>query len=396
MTRLVLALLTLLCSLTSTAHGQTANQWRDDALAIPAIINDDYAYLDRLPGGKFVLTPKLQAEANAVSDEKSLLAFAERALFLLADHHAITGGSFKDSWALVPSYSDLWIERQAGRYRITAVREGSAAETAGIHAGAEFIGVGGRPVADAVAAFWSDLGVSQATDEQAGYAARTLAAGRRDRAREIQVRNPDGGDLSVTLASRYDLPHSEEAIQLVSEGNADRIVLLDSLGKSDTVGAFDQAMAKIGPRRQLIIDLRNTAGGGNSTVARAIMGWFVTKATAYQIHRSPAEERQTGIARQWIEQVLPRDGKYRRGPVTVLVGRWTGSMGEGLAIGLSSTGARVSGDPMAHLLGAVEDIRLPKSGLAIKIPTERLYTVDGIPRENFIPEPVSRRNAARD
>ena len=115
------------------------------------------------------------------------------------------------------------------------------------------------------------------------------------------------------------------------------------------------------------------------------MSWFVTRPTNYQMHSLPAEERQTGIARRWIEQVLPRPGKHHDGPVTVKVGRWTGSMGEGLALGFDAIGARVEGGPMAGLLGAVYDYKLEQSGMVIKFPVERLFHVNGTPREEFVP-----------
>ena len=60
-------------------------------------------------------------------------------------------------------------------------------------------------------------------------------------------------------------------------------------------------------------------------------------------------------------------------------------MGEGLAIGFHAIGARVTGTRMAGLLGAIYDHRLPSSGLVLKIPTERLMSVDGLPREAFVP-----------
>lgn len=391
MHRTVWALLVFCLFWATPSLAQQPNPYREDALALPAIVNEQYAYLDRLPGGTYRLTPKLQAEAEAVSDQRSLLAFAERALFLLADHHAITGSSFRDSWALVPSYSDLWIERRGGRFLVTAVRGQSTAEQNGIMAGAELIAVGGKLATDAVADFWNDLGVQQYDDAQAAYAARVLAAGRRDRNREIQVKNPDGKLLSLSLASRYTVQRDPAPLRLIAQGNVARIVFNDSLGDAATIAAFDDAMAKIGPKQSLVLDLRDTASGGNTSVARAIMGWFVTKPTSYQVHQSPAEQKQTGIARQWIEQVLPRPGKYRKGPVTVLVGRWTGSMGEGLAIGMDAIGARVEGDPMAHLLGAIEDIRLPNTGFVFKIPTERLFTVGGLPREDFVPMHLSAK-----
>ncbi len=144
-------------------------------------------------------------------------------------------------------------------------------------------------------------------------------------------------------------------------------------------------MAKAKPAQRVILDLTDTPSGGNTTVARAILGWFVTKPRFYQVHRLPAEERATGIPRQWVEQVLPRAGKLHRGPVTVRVGRWTGSMGEGLAIGFAALGARVEGERMAGLLGAIYDHRLERSGQILKLPTERLSAVDGTPRERFVP-----------
>jgi hypothetical protein len=45
-----------------------------------------------------------------------LVRFAERALTLLADHHTITGAPLSDSWAVFPSFGDLWIERRGKDY----------------------------------------------------------------------------------------------------------------------------------------------------------------------------------------------------------------------------------------------------------------------------------------
>ena len=170
------------------------------------------------------------------------------------------------------------------------------------------------------------------------------------------------------------------------------IKLNDSLGQDATIAAFDSAMARARPGQRIVIDLTDTPSGGNTTIARAILGWFVRRPTFYQVHSLPAEERRTGIARQWVEQVLPRAGKHHRGPVTVRVGRWTGSMGEGLAIGFDAIGARVEGSRMAGLLGAIYDHKLDRSGQVIKFPTERLSAVDGTPREKFVPEAAAGRD----
>lgn len=359
----------------------TPEDYREDARAIEGLINAQYAYLDRFPGGAMPMSDVLRAEAGAVHDSGSLLRYAEHALTALADHHAITGASFRDSWAVTPSYSDLWIERQGEIWRITAVREGSPAETAGVQTGETLDAVGGSPTTEAVRAFWAEIGLAPG-GERDGYAARVLAAGRRDRERDLTV---SGRRLSLPnlYAAREDRP----PVMVEQTASGLSIRFNDSLGDGRTIQAFDAAMARARPGQTLILDLTDTASGGNTVVARAIMGWFVGEARPYQVHNLPAEERETGVPRQWVEQVLPRAGKRFPGPVVVRVGRWTGSMGEGLAIGLDALGARVEGGPMAGLLGAIYDHRLPNSGLILKLPTERLYAVDGTPREDFRPRP---------
>lgn len=361
-----------------------------DARSIERLIDEDYAYLDRFDGGRMPMSDKLRAEADAVDSREALIRYAERALTTLADHHAITGASLVDSWALVPSYSDLWVELRGGAYLVTAVREGSPAERGGIRAGDRLVATGPAPTSQsfdlAVALFWADLGLP-VTEERAGYAARVIAAGRRNVPREFTVRR--GGVVGqVELPNLYASQQANRPPMTVSQEDGDLMIRFnDSLGDSGAIAAFDEAMAKAAPGQRIVLDLTDTASGGNTSVARAILGWFVDKPTSYQMHTLPAEERQTGIPRQWIEQVLPRPGKHHSGPVTVRVGRWTGSMGEGLALGFDAIGAKVEGGPMAGLLGAVYDYKLEQSGLVIKFPVERLFHVDGTPREMFVPRP---------
>jgi len=381
----LLLILAALLPFAGSARAQTPDlppeAWREDARSIEGLINARYAYLDRFPGGVMPMSDALRTEAEAVHDRSSLLRYAEHALTALADPHAITGNSFRDSWAVTPSYADLWVEREGEIWRITAVRAGSPAEAAGVTAGQTLDAVGGVATTEAVRTFWAELGLEPG-GERDGHAARVLAAGRRDRPRDLTV---SGRRLS--LPSLYTTATDRSPLTISEDGETRVIRFNDSLGNSDTVAAFDAAVAGARPGQPIRIDLTDTASGGNTSVARAVMGWFVSEARPYQIHNLPSEARETGVPRQWVEQVLPRPGKHHDGPVTVRVGRWTGSMGEGLAIGFDALGARVEGGRMAGLLGAVYDLRLERSGLVIKIPAERLYAVDGTPREAFEPRP---------
>jgi carboxyl-terminal processing protease len=85
--------------------------------------------------------------------------------------------------------------------------------------------------------------------------------------------------------------------------------------------------------------------------------------------------------------VTPRGKSPYTHPVVVLVDHWTGSMGEGLAIGFDAAVERATivGTPMAGLLGATERFELPQSHIGVNIPTEKLFCVDGTPREAFRP-----------
>src|SRR5690348_6822223 len=106
-----------------------------DAKALDQLVIENYAYEDHWPGGVLPESPQLAAERAAVHDHDSLLHYAEDRIASLADHHAITGSSFKDSWAIVPTYADLWISRRGSDYVIDSVRKGSPAAQAGIVAG---------------------------------------------------------------------------------------------------------------------------------------------------------------------------------------------------------------------------------------------------------------------
>ena len=75
-------------------------------------------------------------------------------------------------------------------------------------------------------------------------------------------------------------------------------------------------------------------------------------------------------------------------------------MGEGIAIGLNAVdAATVVGTPMAGLAGATYHLTLPRTGIGMNIPAERLHHVDGTPRETYrpgVPVDVSRAATGQD
>jgi hypothetical protein len=178
------------------------------------------------------------------------------------------------------------------------------------------------------------------------------------------------------------------------------IRLNNSLGQNTLIEKFDTAIDSLQNTKGLIIDLRNTTGGGNSYVARGIMSRFINESMPYQLHQIFDEswDNQPIIKRSWAEYVSPRNKQYKN-PVVVLVGKWTGSMGEGLAIGFDGLRrAEIVGTEMKRLAGgSTNDFHLKNENLNYKLMTEKIFHLNGTPREKYIPENyVSQSTTEKD
>jgi carboxyl-terminal processing protease len=229
----------------------------------------------------------------------------------------------------------------------------------------------------------------RSSDEAAkNWALRILLAGRRNEKRSIEVIS--NGERRMLSIDNQPADESVETKQLLEyrriEKDVGYIRINNSLGDAILIKQFDLALVALRNTRGLILDLRDTPSGGNTTVARGIMGRFIRRDVPYQKHSIPAEERQYGTKRSWIELVSPRGEFTYTAPVVILVNHWTGSMGEGITIGMDGMRrATIVGTEMARLVGATSGIRLPHTGIGVTFPTEKLFHINGTPRENFVP-----------
>ncbi len=74
-------------------------------------------------------------------------------------------------------------------------------------------------------------------------------------------------------------------------------------------------------------------------------------------------------------------------PVYILVNKWTGSMGEGIAIGLNTAdGIKVIGTEMARLAGGMKSIDFKNHNYGFQVSFEKIFDVKGNPREEFVPK----------
>jgi len=119
----------------------------------------------------------------------------------------------------------------------------------------------------------------------------------------------------------------------ILDGNVGYVRIHDALGDTALISAWDSALVVLRGTRGLVLDLRDTPGGGNTTVARAILGRLISEEQPYQRHEHPAEERRYRVRRIWVEHAAPRGPFAYTKPLAVLVGRWTGAWARGSQLG---------------------------------------------------------------
>jgi carboxyl-terminal processing protease len=363
-------------------------------------IATNYAYLDDKHVAWQDVPTLYKDDLQKVVTRTAFIDLMEHVIDEIYDAHAQLNVNNPTSFRLVPSGADIWAEWRDGQATIIEVRPGTDADRAGLKPNSIVVAINDASIDAAVE---SRLGRTYAHTNPAArdWALRVVLAGRHNVARVLKVRE-GATERTIELPARdqFGIRDAQPVSHSIVRPGVGLIRLNDSLGNDGTIAAFDRALNELRGTRSLMIDLRNTASGGNSSVARAILGRFVTRDMPYQKHVLPTEERETGIKRSWLELVSPRGEFTYQGAVVVLVDHWTGSMGEGLAIGFDATDrATVVGTAMAQLIGATDHIALPHTGIGMNIPTERLYHVNGTPREAYRPKvivDVTKANSAED
>ena len=389
LSRVAIMMLLIMCLSVAAAEENsslTDEQRAADFASFCQFVEDDYAYFDVKKTDWRQACAFYQNEVTGVTNRVAYVELLERVLGELYDHHAHLGTNTQKSPRLVPTQTDLVAEWLDGRAILKAVRTNSAAERAGLRPGFEVLAVDDQAIATSVALLEPRF-LSRQDPAAREWALQVALAGRRDRdVRRVTVRNGRSVREFEFVASS---PKPSSLLSHRTVGTIGYISIHNSLGEQALVKDFDDALFKLLGVRALIIDLRDTPSGGNSTVARGIIGRFVREMLPYQRHELVSEFRSTGIRRVWNEYVAPRGTPFLQ-PLIVLVGPWTGSMGEGLAIGLNATrGAPVLGEPMAHLLGALSETVLPHSKITVRVPAEKLSHINGTPREAFAPRSIA-------
>lgn len=318
------------------------------------------------------LHDSLIAQAAAARTRADHLRVLEAFVFGLGDHHSHLGTNDLMSPRLVPSSASVWVEMRGDDLVVTQVRPGSAARAKGLREGMIVESI------DGVAPYEINLPLSGSAESMRGFAARVALAGTSSHDAVIVAHDAKGVRVSVKLVldtgNRPDEPVSlswpKPSVALIRINN--------QLGEDSLPEAFNVAMKDAIKATSIILDLRDTPSGGDSVIAKPVMSWFVNGTKDYQIH-------QRG-AKRWTEKVIGRKD-YFSGKLIVLADHWTGSMGEGMVVGLrAAADAIYVGTPMAGLRGAIESTNLPCLKAQLRFPVEELFEIRGGPRELAQPD----------
>lgn len=375
----------LVCLSTLPVFSQTFSneQYREDFDYFWNKINNRYCYFDKKGVDWKSLKPFYQQHIDTVTTRVAFVGILEKAFNELYDHHSSLRTNTKYSRRLVPTSTDLWAAYQNNIPIIIEVRKGFGAEKTGIKAGMQIVAVNDVRVEEAILPFLAHT----VNSESKSFALRLLLAGDHVTPRKITLKTNKGlqdffPDSDGMLLEKIVYPDMVQSSTMKAIGY---IKINNFLYSNKLIPKFDSVLNSLTQKKALIIDLRETASGGNTTVARAILGRFINKEQFYQKHELYSEEKETGIKRSWTEIVSPRGETYTK-PVVILADHWTGSIAEGITIAFDGMKrATIIGTQMARLNGAVESFEMPNTKIGFNFATEKLFHVSGKPRELYDP-----------
>ena len=168
----IIILLIVNSTLAQTKYQKDFNEFWSD-------INDNYAYLDQqnIDWKKVKEFYEPQAEKIASNDE--FIEFLEKILNELYNGHSSLNTNLKTSNRLIPSGSDLYIEKLGNKYIIADLRKGFGADLAGLKTGMEVTMFNGKSIDEQLKKFLPKF-TNQYNQKMYQYAIDMLFAGTHD------------------------------------------------------------------------------------------------------------------------------------------------------------------------------------------------------------------------
>ncbi len=356
---------------------------KEDLNEILTEIKDNYIYLNEKNTDLNCIKEKYTKKIDFIKSEEEVVLFFEYLLDEFYDSHITLNTNRKSSFRL---NSPIHSKTENGKTIIINVWQNQIENLTENIIGAEILKFNGKEFDKVIDQFPTECS-NKDNKTVREWIGNKILAGRYNEPRNLELKLLNGEFIELNLNSLVIKKHNSLLSFHQTDDNIGIITINNSLGNNALITEFDKALNSLENTKGLIIDLRNTVSGGNSYVARGIMSKFIDKDLPYQKHQTIDEswDNQPKVKRSWVEYVSPRGKQYKK-PVVILVGKWTGSMGEGLAIGFEGMNrAEIVGTEMEQLAGAIFNFGFKHQNFGFQLSQEKLYHINGTPREKYIP-----------
>ncbi len=357
---------------------------REDLNEILNDLSNNYVYLEEKKVDLNCIQTHYGSQIEKLKTKDDVLLFFEYLLDEFYDSHLHLNRSTTSSYRL---YSPIYASWQNGKALISSIWQTQVEICNQELLGGEILKLNGIDLDE-----WIE-GFPTRCNDKSSYLVKEwivnkILAGKYNEPRVVTIKL-DKKTVDFDL-NELKLKTEENLLSLRKIDDIAVIRINNSLGQNELLNQFDNALDSLLDTKGIVLDLRNTVDGGNSYLARGIMSRFISEPQPYQKHSfiensSSNPEDHPKVERSWIEYVNPRGKTYNQ-PVVVLVGRWTGSMGEGLAIGFEGMQRGiVVGSKMERLAGEINGFSFLHQAYGYSISTAKLYHINGTPREKYIP-----------
>lgn len=309
---------------------------------------------------------------STLKNETEILLFFEYILNEFYDNHLHLNTNSKSSYRL---YSPLFAESIANKIIISSTWKDQIQTGLNVNVtNSELLTFNGININEVIENFPTHC-QNKKNSEIRNWILNKILAGKYNESRIITIKTTTGKTETIDI-DKIKIRNDTSLVSYKIIDNIGIIRLNNSLGDRRTKAEFKNTLIKLKDTDGIILDLRNTISGGNTNIGNAIAGHFTNKKVIFQKYKNTKQE--------FVDYIKPNKPQYNK-PLVVLVGRFTASMGEGLASGLNGIGI-VIGTEMQKLAGATKSYNFSNFDYGYQASYIDVLNILNIPREKFVPK----------
>ena len=380
-TTLIFTLLVQVSTAMSQQNIVDKEKVQEDLNEMIANLSNNYVYLADKEISMNCIKQEYSKKITQLETQNDVVLLFEYLLDEFYDNHISLSTNIRESYRLS---SPIYVENESNKFIVKNVWNTQIEKLDHNIIGAEILKFNSIDFMQKLSNFPTVCQNKKLT-EIINWTANKVISGKYSEPRVLQLKLNSGNIIDFDLDT-VEIINDSKLLSSKTINDIGIIRINNSLGNNLLIEEFDQALNELIETKGLIIDLRNTNNGGNSYVAKGIMSRFISKELPYQKHQFiESYDNQPKIIRSWLELVSPRGQQYTK-PLIVLVGRWTGSMGEGIAVGFDGMErAEIIGTEMKRLAGSDFDFRFKNQNYGYKVILQKLFHINGTPREKYLP-----------